>query len=74
MAELVVEALKVPNLKLSQVTQMKKKVKMYPPERWELGMTTTAEVWNGRIAMLGFIALVIELITGRGLLHFVGIL
>ncbi len=74
MAELVVEALKLPNLKLSQVTQMKKKVKMYPPERWELGMTTTAEVWNGRLAMLGFIALVIELITGRGLLHFVGIL
>ena len=74
MAELVVEALKLPDLKLSQVTQMKKKVKMYPPERWELGMTTTAEVWNGRLAMLGFIALVIELITGRGLLHFVGIL
>jgi hypothetical protein len=24
--------------------------------------------------MLGFIALVIELVTGRGLLHFVGIL
>jgi ferrochelatase len=74
LAELVIDALKQPNLKLSQVTQMKKKVKMYPPESWEWGMTTSAEVWNGRIAMLGFIALIIELITGRGLLHLIGIL
>ena len=74
MAAMVVEALKSPSLKLSQVTQMKKKVKMYPPERWEWGMTTAAEIWNGRLAMLGFIALVIELLTGRGLLHLVGIL
>jgi len=74
MADLVVDALKSPSLKLSQVTQLKKNVKMYPPERWEWGMTTAAEVWNGRLAMVGFIALVIELITGRGLLHLVGIL
>lgn len=74
MAELVTDALSSPRLELSQVTQMKKKVKMYPQERWEWGMTTAAEIWNGRIAMLGFIALVLELITGRGLLHFVGIL
>ena len=74
MAELVVEALKSPSLKLSQVTQLKKKIKMYPQERWQWGMTTTAEIWNGRLAMVGFIALVIELITGRGLLHLVGIL
>ncbi|AFZ29117.1 ferrochelatase [Gloeocapsa sp. PCC 7428] len=74
MVDLVEEAVRNPSLKLSQVTQMKKKVRMYPQERWEWGMTTTAEVWNGRLAMLGFLALVIELITGRGLLHFVGIL
>ncbi|MBW4630986.1 MAG: ferrochelatase [Iphinoe sp. HA4291-MV1] len=74
LADLVVDALISPNLKLSQVAQMKKKVKMYPPEGWEWGMTSSAEVWNGRIAMLGFIALIIELITGRGLLHMVGLL
>ncbi len=74
LADLVMEALKSPSLKLSQVTQLKKKVKMYPQESGQWGMTSTAEVWNGRIAMLGFIALVLELITGRGLLHFVGIL
>lgn len=74
MADLVLEALKSPNLKLSQVTQMKKKVKMYPQERWQWGMTTNAEIWNGRIAMLGFIALIVELVTGQGILHMVGIL
>jgi ferrochelatase len=74
LADLVLEALKSPSVKLKQVTQMKKKVRIYPPERWEWGMTTSAEVWNGRIAMLGFLALVIELITGHGLLHMVGLL
>ncbi|MBW4614580.1 MAG: ferrochelatase [Desmonostoc vinosum HA7617-LM4] len=74
LADLVIDALKKPSFKLSQAAQMKKRVKMYPQERWEWGMTTSAEVWNGRIAMLGFIALIIELITGQGLLHMIGIL
>jgi len=74
MADLVLQALKSPSLKLSQVRQMKKKVKMYPQERWQWGLTTTAEKWNGRLAMVGFIALLVELISGHGLLHFVGIL
>ncbi|MDX2096917.1 MAG: ferrochelatase [Leptolyngbyaceae cyanobacterium bins.59] len=74
LANLVVESLDAPRVHLSQVTQLPKKMKIYPPEQWEWGMTTAAEVWNGRLAMLGFLALVLELITGRGLLHFVGIL
>jgi ferrochelatase len=75
LAELTVGALNSPNLKLSQVTQLKKKVKMYPQERWQWGITTSAEIWNGRTAMIiGCIALLIELVSGRGLLHFVGIL
>ncbi len=74
LAELVIDALKNPSFKLSQAAQMKKRVKMYPQERWEWGLTTSAEVWNGRIAMLGFIALIIELITGHGILHTIGIL
>ncbi|MCC5614960.1 ferrochelatase [Nostoc sp. CHAB 5836] len=74
LAELVIDALRNPSFKLSQAAQIKKMVKMYPQERWEWGLTTSAEVWNGRIAMLGFIALIIELITGHGLLHMIGIL
>ncbi|MBN3899849.1 MAG: ferrochelatase [Nostoc sp.] len=74
LADLVIDALKNPSFKLSQAAQMKKRVKMYPQERWEWGLTTSAEVWNGRIAMLGIIALIIELITGHGLLHMIGLL
>jgi ferrochelatase len=74
LADLVVEAAESPSLKLDQVMHPKKTVKMYPQERWEWGMTTTAEVWNGRLAMIGFVALIVELISGRGLLHFVGLL
>lgn len=74
LADLVVTALHEPSMKLSEVPQMRKQVKMYPQERWEWGMTTAAEVWNGRLAMIGFIALIIELISGHGPLHFVGLL
>jgi len=74
LGDLVTEALDAPPLQLAQVTQMKKKVKMYPQERWQWGLTTAAEVWNGRLAMLGFIGLIVELISGNGPLHFVGLL
>ncbi|MFB2976081.1 ferrochelatase [Microseira sp. BLCC-F43] len=74
LADLVVDALNSPKVELSQVTQMKKKVKMYPQENWEWGLTPSAEVWNGRVAMIFLIALVIELLTGHGPLHFVGLL
>ncbi len=74
LADLAMDAMKSPRLDLSQVSKMKKNVKMYPPESWEWGITTSAEVWNGRIAMLGFIGLVFEMLTGHGLLHAVGLL
>lgn len=74
LAEMVVESLDAPSLKLEQVMHPAKKFKMYPQERWEWGMTTAAEVWNGRLAMIGFMALIVELLAGRGPLHFVGLL
>jgi protoporphyrin/coproporphyrin ferrochelatase len=74
MADMVIDALNSPSRQLSEVIRPGKTVKMYPQERWEWGMTTTAEVWNGRVAMLGFIALIIELISGHGPLHFIGLL
>jgi ferrochelatase len=70
---LVTEALDSPDRHLWDVMHPKK-VKLYPQERWEWGMTTAAEVWNGRLAMIGFLALVLELVTGTGPLHFVGLL
>ncbi|NJL01887.1 MAG: ferrochelatase [Spirulinaceae cyanobacterium SM2_1_0] len=74
LATLTHEALHAPPRHFAEVTRLEKRVRIYPPERWEWGLTTTAEVWNGRLAMLGFLALVFELISGNGLLHFVGIL
>ncbi|MGD2180679.1 ferrochelatase [Lusitaniella coriacea] len=72
---LVVNALNTPSRTFSEVVRPKKeKMKMYPQERWEWGMTSAAEVWNGRLAMLGFIALILELVSGHGPLHFVGLL
>ena len=74
LADMVEEALENPNIAFSDVVRPDKKMKMYPQERWEWGITPAAEVWNGRLAMIGFIALLLELITGHGPLHFVGLL
>ena len=74
LAEIVVDALNSPSCKFGEVTHPKENMKMYPQEKWQWGMTTAAEVWNGRLAMLGFIALLAELISGNGPLHMVGLL
>lgn len=42
---------------------------------WLWGFTDSAETWNGRFAMIGFIlVIVIEVITGQGLLYLIGIM
>ena len=42
---------------------------------WVWGFTSSAENWNGRLAMLGFLfTLIIELFTGKGIIHFIGIM
>jgi len=74
LAALVVESLEKPHIHFSEVVRPDKQMKMYPQERWEWGMTTAAEVWNGRLAMIGIVAVILELIAGQGPLHFVGLL
>ncbi|MGG6238034.1 ferrochelatase [Nodosilinea sp. AN01ver1] len=74
MADMVNEALAAPRQLFSDVVHPDKKVKIYPQERSAWGLTPVAEVWNGRLAMVGFLALLLELVSGRGPLHFVGIL
>lgn len=42
---------------------------------WKFGFTPQAELWNGRFAMIGFVAaLLTELITNQGVLHFLGLM
>lgn len=46
-----------------------------PVNLWVWGWTKSAETWNGRVAMLAVLALlVVEVTTGHGLLHHWGIL
>ena len=41
------------------------------PNGWIWGSTPQAELWNGRLAMIGFAsALFIEVSSGQGILHF----
>lgn len=42
---------------------------------WLWGFTPQSELWNSRLAMIGFIsAVLIEIFSGHGLLHFWNIL
>lgn len=37
----------------------------------KFGFIPYAEIWNGRLAMIGFVsALIVELVTSQGVLHF----
>jgi hypothetical protein len=41
----------------------------------KFGFTPQAENWNGRLAMIGFAAaLIIEFLSGKGVLHFWGLM
>jgi Chlorophyll A-B binding protein len=38
---------------------------------WVWGFTPQAEVWNGRFAMIGFVAAILtEIFSGQGVLHY----
>lgn len=74
LANLVSDSLDSNPYTFADVIHPKKNMKMYPQEKWQWGLTTAAEVWNGRLAMLGFIGLLVELLSGSGPLHMVGIL
>ena len=44
-------------------------------EEGKFGFTPSAENLNGRMAMIGFVAaLITELVTGQGVLHFLGLI
>jgi Chlorophyll A-B binding protein len=43
--------------------------------QWRWGFTPQGEGWNGRFAMLGFVAaLLTEYLSGQGILHFYNII
>jgi len=45
------------------------------PNEFKFGFNTSAENWNGRLAMIGFIAaLLTEILSGQGVLQFWGLM
>ena len=74
LADLVQRALAGPELTLDQAAALPIKVKLYPQRQWDWGWNSNYEAWNGRLAMLGFSAILLELWSGRGPLHSFGLL
>ena len=74
LASLVMDSIDGEPRTFDEVTHPNENTKMYPQEKWQWGLTTAAEVWNGRLAMIGFFGLLIELLSGSGPLHMAGIL
>ena len=74
LSELVISSLEEPIVNIDEASQLPEKVKLYPQEKWQWGWNNSSEVWNGRVAMIVFLILFIELILGSGPLHKLGIL
>jgi ferrochelatase len=74
LAHLVQQALEGPEVNLDQAAALNTKVKLYPQDKWAWGWNNSSEVWNGRLAMVGFSAFLLELLSGRGPLHALGLL
>ncbi|MGB7086027.1 MAG: ferrochelatase [Phormidesmis sp.] len=74
LAAMVDEAIAAKPVHFSDLQKPEKKVKIYPQDKSAWGLTPVAEVWNGRFAMLGFLALLAEIVTGHGPLHLIGLL
>ena len=74
LADLVQRAMAGPEVNLDQAAELPTKVKLYPQDKWAWGWNNSSEVWNGRLAMVGFSAFLLELLSGRGPLHALGLL
>lgn len=74
MGNMVVKALESPRKLFSDAAQLQKQVRIYPQDKSAWGLTPFAEVWNGRLAMVGFLALILEMVSGRGPLHLAGLM
>ena len=74
LADLVQDSLAGPEVDLDQAAELPARTKLYPQEKWEWGWNNSSEVWNGRLAMLGFSAFLLELLSGQGPLHALGLL
>jgi hypothetical protein len=57
------------------MTSSKTQMSINDRNNWRWGFTPQAETWNGRFAMIGFVAaLLTEYFSGQGILHFWGLM
>lgn len=43
--------------------------------KFQFGSNPSAEIWNGRLAMIGFLAAaIVEVVTGQGFIHWLGLI
>ena len=74
LADLVISCLEGPEVSLMEAASLPSKVKLYPQEKWQWGWNNSSEVWNGRVAMIVFLAILLEIFSGSGPLHNLGLL
>ena len=75
LTHLAVKALNEPPVTFAEAIPSQPTAKLYPPqELWKWGLNQSAEVWNGRFAMLGVIAILLELFLAEGPLHALGLI
>ena len=75
LTDLTVKALDESQVTFAKAIPDQPTTKLYPPqELWKWGLTQSAEVWNGRFAMLGMVAVLLELFLADGPLHALGLI
>ncbi|MGD1940949.1 MAG: ferrochelatase [Leptolyngbyaceae cyanobacterium] len=74
LTDLSVKALNDPPVLFADTIRPQENTKLYPQERWSWGLTPSAEVWNGRLAMVGVLAVMLELFLAEGPLHALGLI
>ena len=74
LTELVEQAMAETETSLEQAGRLPSKAKPNPQSKWAWGWNNNSELWNGRVAMLGTAAVLMEVISRHGPLHGLGLL
>lgn len=74
LTDLVEQAMAETAINLDQAAQLPSKVNPNAQSTWTWGWNNNTEIWNGRAAMLGTVAFLMEVISRHGPLHGLGLL
>ena len=74
LTDLVEQAMAETAINLDQAAQLPSKVTPNAQGKWTWGWNNNTETWNGRAAMLGTVAFLMEVISRHGPLHGLGLL